>query len=130
MMAALLAVSALSGCGKDKGGSGDTAASGGTENEEGGAEKQYRVALVVNQKFGDKASMDDLAKGADKAAEDFGVEIAKLESAEASRFEEDVTAQIERAFPVEFRVPYIIQGRISVIDRLENSCILGIREFL
>ena len=42
----------------------------------------------------------------------------------------DVTAQIERAFPVEFRVPYIIQGRISVIDRLENSCILGIREFL
>ena len=59
MMAALLAVSALSGCGKDKGGSGDTAASGGTENEEGGAEKQYRLALVVNQKFGDKASMDE-----------------------------------------------------------------------
>lgn len=98
MMAALLAVSALSGCGKDKGGSGDTAASGGTENEEGGAEKQYRVALVVNQKFGDKASMDDLAKGADKAAEDFGVEIAKLESAEASRFEEDVRAMSEEGY--------------------------------
>ncbi len=42
--------------------------------------------------------MDDLAKGADKAAEDFGVEIAKLESAEASRFEEDVRAMSEEGY--------------------------------
>ena len=49
MMAALLAVSALSGCGKDKGGSGDTAASGGTENEEGGAEKQYLSLIHISE---------------------------------------------------------------------------------
>lgn len=99
IMAVTMAVSMLSGCGGgSKGGSEDKAASGGAGNEEGGSEKQYRVALVVNQKFGDKASMDDLAEGADKAAEDFGVEIAKLESAEASRFEEDVRAMSEEGY--------------------------------
>ena len=67
IMAVTMAVSMLSGCGGGgKGGSEDKAASGGAGNEEGGSEKQYRVALVVNQKFGDKASMDDLAEGADK----------------------------------------------------------------
>lgn len=52
----------------------------GLRREDDGGTKQLKVALVVNQKFGDKASMDDLAKGADQAAEDFGVEIKKLES--------------------------------------------------
>lgn len=95
---ALLAVTAmtigmLAGCGSKEAPAGDEGGKGG----EGGEDK-LKVALVVNQKFGDKASMDDLAKGADKAAEDFGVEIAKLESAEASRFEEDVRAMSEEGY--------------------------------
>jgi basic membrane protein A len=56
----------------------------------GSGEKTLKVAIVVNQKFGDNGPMDDLAKGADKAAADFGVEIKKLESASAANFEEDV----------------------------------------
>lgn len=57
-----------------------------------GKEKELKVALVVNQKFGDKGPMDNLAEGADKAAQEFGVTIKQLESESAAKFEEDVRA--------------------------------------
>ena len=91
MLAAVMVVGLVAGCGKKN----EPAAADGKED---GGEKQLKVALVVNQKFGDKASMDDLAKGADQAAEDFGVEIKKLESAEASKFEEDVRAMSKAGY--------------------------------
>ena len=92
LLTAALVMSMAAGCGGGK----DKAAQGSDKADNG--EKQYKVALVVNQKFGDKASMDDLAKGADQAAEDFGVEIKKLESAEASKFEEDVRAMADAGY--------------------------------
>ena len=72
----------------------------GSESNDGGdrGEAEYKVALVVKQKFGDKASMDDLASGADQAAEDFGVEIAKVESQDASRYEEDIRAMADQGY--------------------------------
>lgn len=76
----------LTACGKEKG-----ADSSGGE----GKEEQLKVALVVNQKFGDNGPMDDLAAGAERAAKDFGVEIKKLESESAAKFEEDVRAMSE-----------------------------------
>ena len=91
LLTAAMVVTLAAGCGS-KGGSD----SKGGDGE--GKEAEYKVALVVNQKFGDKASMDDLAKGADQAAEDFGVEIAKLESAEASRYEEDIRAMADQGY--------------------------------
>ena len=91
MLAAVMVVGLVAGCGKKN----EPAAADGKED---GGEKQLKVALVVNQKFGDKASIDDLAKGADQAAEDFGVEIKKLESAEASKFEEDVRAMSKAGY--------------------------------
>ena len=42
------------------GGNGNSASSNTADNAEGGKDK-LKIALVVNQKFGDKASMDDLA---------------------------------------------------------------------
>ena len=36
--------------------------------------------------------MDDLAKGAEQAAKDFGVVVKKLESESAAKFEEDIRA--------------------------------------
>lgn len=87
MLAAVMVVGLVAGCGKK-------AESSSSE----GGKKKLKVALVVNQKFGDKASMDDLAKGADKAAKDFGVEIKKLESAEASKYEEDVRAMSKAGY--------------------------------
>ncbi|MEG0107290.1 MAG: BMP family ABC transporter substrate-binding protein [Lachnospiraceae bacterium] len=91
MMAAVMVVGLVAGCGKK-------ADSSSEEGSKDSGKKKMKVALVVNQKFGDKASMDDLAKGADKAAEDFGVEIKKLESAEASKYEEDVRAMSKAGY--------------------------------
>ena len=79
------------------GGNGNSASSNTADNAEGGKDK-LKIALVVNQKFGDKASMDDLAAGADKATADFGVEIKKLESAEASKYEEDIRAMADAGY--------------------------------
>lgn len=89
LLAATMVVGMLAGCGSKK----EEASEGGDAGKE-----KIKVALVVNQKFGDKASMDDLAKGADQAAKDFGVEIKKLESAEASKYEEDVRAMSKAGY--------------------------------
>lgn len=91
LLTATMFVGMAAGCGKKDAGSD-------VGGEAGEGEKQWKVALVVNQKFGDKASMDDLASGADQAAEDFGVEIKKLESAEASKFEEDIRAMSKAGY--------------------------------
>lgn len=91
MLAAVMVAGLVAGCGKKSDSSSD-------EGKKDSGDKKLKVALVVNQKFGDKASMDDLAKGADQAAEDFGVEIKKLESAEASKFEEDVRAMSKAGY--------------------------------
>ena len=85
-MVMTLAVGCGGNSGSDSSGSGDS------------GEADYKVALVVNQKFGDKASMDDLASGADQAAKDFGVEIAKVESQDASRYEEDIRAMADQGY--------------------------------
>lgn len=85
VLVVVLAMSTLLvGCG---GGGSDT------ESDEG----KIKVALVVNQKFGDNGPMDDLASGADRAAADFGVEVKKLETSQAS-FEEDIRAMSQEGY--------------------------------
>lgn len=99
VLAAAMVTGLFAGCGSKKEEAADSSDEQGTEessDEEDG--EKLKIALVVNQKFGDKASMDDLAKGADQAAEDFGVEIKKLESAEASKYEEDVRAMSKAGY--------------------------------
>ncbi|MDD2981347.1 MAG: BMP family ABC transporter substrate-binding protein [Hespellia sp.] len=80
---------ALAGCG----------ASGGSEKEEGSSQKSggLKVALIGNQRFGDNGPMDDMASGADRAAEDFGIDLKKIESEPAS-FEEDIRAMSEEGY--------------------------------
>lgn len=51
-----------------------------------------KVALVVNQRFGDGGPMDAMSAGADRAAADFGVEVKKLESASAADYEANIRA--------------------------------------
>lgn len=102
VLAAVMVTGSFAGCGSKKDESVDNSDAKDTEDsadaDEGDGEETLKIALVVNQKFGDKASMDDLAKGADQAAEDFGVEIKKLESAEASKYEEDVRAMSKAGY--------------------------------
>ena len=90
VMASVISAGLLAGCG----GAASTAESTAST---GGDAKTYKVALVVNQPFGDLGSMDSLAAGADKAAAEFGVEVAKLESETAS-FEDDIRAMAEQGY--------------------------------
>lgn len=93
---ALIMALSLVACGGSSDTAEDTAAED-TATEDTATEEPLKVALVVNQPFGDKGSMDDLAEGADRAAADFGVEIYKLESEPAS-FEDDLRAMCQQGY--------------------------------
>lgn len=75
------------------GGSGEESQGG--EGESG--EEALKVALVVNQPFGDNGPMDNLAEGADRAVADFGIELYKLESDPAT-FEDDIRAMCQQGY--------------------------------
>ena len=83
---ALVMALSLAACGNK-----NTPNTQGSASSVGGDTAPLKVALVVNQPFGDKGSMDDLADGADRAAADFGVDVYKLESSTTS-FEDDICA--------------------------------------
>lgn len=53
-------------------------------------EGALRVALIVNQRFGDQSSVDIIASGVDKAADEFGLEVKKLESTSTASHEDDI----------------------------------------
>jgi len=84
----------LAGCG-GKQNDATPPADGGDEG--GDSAEPLKVALVVNQPFGDKGSMDDLAAGAERAAADFGVEVYKLES-DTATFEDDIRAMCQQGY--------------------------------
>lgn len=87
MLALVLVCTMLVGC----------SGSGQGKDTSGDKSKTYKVALVVNQKFGDHGPMDNLAAGADKAAEEFGVQIKQLESS-ATTFEDDIRAMADGGY--------------------------------
>lgn len=96
LLALAMTVALLTGCGGGGGNSDDKDNDANTPPADGGGEK-LKVALVVNQPFGDKGSMDDLAAGADRAAADFGVEVYKLES-DTATFEDDIRAMCQQGY--------------------------------
>lgn len=91
LLALTMLCTVLTSCGGSDSSTDDSSSDG--EN----AEEPMKVALVVNQPFGDKGSMDDLAAGADRAAADFGVEVYKLES-DTATFEDDIRAMCQQGY--------------------------------
>ena len=89
---ALVMALSLAACGNK-----NTPNTQGSASSVGGDTAPLKVALVVNQPFGDKGSMDDLADGADRAAADFGVDVYKLESSTTS-FEDDIRAMCQQGY--------------------------------
>lgn len=74
-----------------------------------------KVALVVNQRFGDNGPMDDLAAGADRAEKDFGVSIKRLESSSSANFEADVRAMANDGYDLIFTTfPYMTDATTMV----------------
>lgn len=57
-----------------------------------GDNAKVRVALIVNQRFGDGGVVDDMGRGAEEAAADFDVELKTLESESQATHEEDLRA--------------------------------------
>ena len=104
ILLALCMILALSACGQQ---SSSTANSG---------KKSLRVALVVNQPFGDKGSMDDLAAGAERAAKDFGVEVAKLESS-TEKFEDDVRAMAKEGYDLIVTTFFYMQDATIAVSK-------------
>ena len=91
LLALTMLCTVLTSCGGSDSSTDDSSSDGETTDE------PMKVALVVNQPFGDKGSMDDLAAGADRAAEDFGVEVYKLES-DTATFEDDIRAMCQQGY--------------------------------
>lgn len=93
---------ALSGCGSQAAASGSSSAAASSaaatsEAKSASGDKKLKVALVVNQPFGDNGSMDDLAAGAERAADEYGIELAKVESDTAS-FEDDIRSMCDQGY--------------------------------
>ena len=89
-----------------------------------------KIALVVNQKFGDKGPMDDLAKGADQAAADFGVTVKKLESESAAKFEEDIRAMSKDYDLVVTTFPYMSDATKMVAAEYPDTKYAAVFQFI
>ena len=73
--------------------------------------------------------MDDLASGAERAANDFGVEIKKLESSQAS-FEEDIRAMSADYDLVVTTFPYMTDPTILVSQEFPDTKYAAIFQFI
>jgi basic membrane protein A len=96
----------------------------------GTGEEPLKIALVVNQKFGDKGPMDDLAKGAEQAAKDFGVVVKKLESESAAKFEEDIRAMSKDCDLVVTTFPYMSDATKLVASEYPDVKYAAVFQFI
>ena len=121
----------MTACGsKEKPAASDVPTSAAPEGEGTTTEEPLKIALVVNQKFGDKGPMDDLAKGADKAAADFGVTVKKLESESAAKFEEDIRAMSKDYDLVVTTFPYMSDATKLVAAEYPDTKYAAVFQFV
>ncbi|MEF9970689.1 MAG: BMP family ABC transporter substrate-binding protein [Oscillospiraceae bacterium] len=104
--------------------------SGAPATKEPAKTEELKVALVVNQKFGDKGPMDNLAAGAEKAAKDFGVKVKMLESSSASKFEEDVRAMAKDYDLVITTFPYMSDATKMVAAEYPDTKFAAVFQFV
>lgn len=136
LLAMVLALGVFAACGNPKPAQtdGSGAAGGSTATDSGattGGDSKLRVAVVVNQRFGDNGPMDDLAKGAKRAEEDFGVEMKLLESASAANFEEDVRAMAKDKYDlIVTTFPYMTDATKLVASEYPDTDFSAIFQFI
>ena len=93
--------------------------------------ENLRIVLIGNQRFGDLGPMDDLAKGLDQCAEDFGVEIKKLESESPERFEEDIRAMAKEGYDLIYTTyPAMTDPTITVAQEFPETKFMAIYQFV
>lgn len=100
------------------------------DTSDNSGEAKIKVAMVVNQKFGDNGPMDDMANGAAKAEEEFGIEVKKLESSPAA-FEEDVRAMSKAGYDLIITTfPYMTDSTKLVSQEFVDTKYSAIFQFI
>lgn len=96
---------------------------------EGGGGK--RVALVVNQRFGDQSSVDIIASGVDKAAEEFGLEVKKLESTSTASHEDDIRSLAREGYDLIITTfPQMSEATLSVAKEYPDIKFAAIYQYI
>lgn len=95
------------------------------------ADDPIRVALVVNQKFGDLGPCDQMLAGLEKARDDFGVEIKALESDGVAAHEDDVRAMAREGYDLIITTfPNMTQATVTVADEYPDTSFGCIYQFV
>lgn len=94
-------------------------------------QRTARVALIVNQKFGDMGPCDQMLAGLEKARDDFGVEIKALESDGVAAHEDDVRAMAKEGYDLIITTfPNMTQATVTVAEEYPNTMFGCIYQFV
>lgn len=94
-------------------------------------DESLRVALIVNQRFGDKGPSDSLKEGLEQASADFGVEITTLESSSPAMHEEDIRAMAVEGYDLIIATfPPMTDAMEVVAKEFPDTRFLGIWMFM
>jgi basic membrane protein A len=122
MLIAVLVVGVLAGCGQKSEGDDE-------KTDEGTATK--RVALIVNQKFGDGGSTDQMKAGLTRASEEFGFELKTLESDGVANHEEDIRAIAKDGYDLIFTTyPDMTEGTVAVANDYPDTAFAAVYQFI
>lgn len=95
------------------------------------AEDPKRVALIVNQRLGDQSSVDMIASGVDRAAEEFGLEVKKLESVSTSAHEDDIRAMAREGYDLIITTfPQMSEATLSVALEYPETKFAAIYQYI
>lgn len=95
------------------------------------APKTFKVVLIGNQRFGDLGTMDAFAKGLDRCQSEMGIEIKKLESTDAGRYEEDIRAMAKEGYDMIITTfPAMTDATITVASEFPKSIFYAIYQFV
>lgn len=95
------------------------------------AENPIRVALIVNQKFGDMGACDQMLAGLEKARDEFDVEIKALESDGVAAHEDDVRAMAKEGYDLIITTfPNMTQATVTVAEEYPDTSFGCIYQFV
>ena len=93
-------------------------------------EEPLKVALVYSGFLGDKSFNDLAHEGAQKAIEDFGVEVQELESGEAADWEANFVAMADAGYDLVIGVSTPVSYTHLIFSRMRGSFLMAIAMLL
>lgn len=102
-----------------------------TTGTSGESEKTIKVALVGNQKFGDRGSMDQMLAGLEKARDNLGVKITTLESDGVAAHEDNVRAMANAGYDLIITTfPDMSQATVTVANEYPDVSFGAVYQFI